>query len=60
MAEHLYILTRSEDALVQAILEKQPPQSSEPHIQVVDLTQPNPDYQSLLEAIFVVDSISVW
>ncbi len=29
-------------------------------IEVVDLTRPEPDYQDLLEKIFIADSVQVW
>jgi hypothetical protein len=55
----LHILTRPEDALARAVIGCQ---ASEPDlaVEVVDLTQPRPDYDALVEKIFAADSVGVW
>jgi hypothetical protein len=55
----LHILTRPEDALAQMIIQRQQ-KAGGTMVDVVDLTQPNPDYDALLEKIFVADSLEVW
>jgi hypothetical protein len=55
----LHILTQSQDALPQSFLAAQ--QASDlVRVEVVDLTQPDPDYDNLLERIFAADSVAVW
>jgi hypothetical protein len=54
----LHILTRPDDALAQDIIRLQ--QDAEQKIVVVDLTQPKPDYKSILLDIFAADSVQVW
>lgn len=54
----LHILTRPADELTRTIHEQQRslPETS---VEVVDLTAPAPDYESLVEKIFGADSVSV-
>jgi hypothetical protein len=61
MKQVLHILTRKEDDLARAILEKQRDMgSAEFVVETADLTVENPDYSELLEKIFKADSVSVW
>jgi hypothetical protein len=55
----LHILTKPGDTLAQEIISRQ---SGHPEtkIEVMDLTQPEPDYAALLEKIFAADSVTVW
>jgi hypothetical protein len=55
----LHIITRTEDVFAQDIIARQRlrPECS---VQVVDLSQGEPDYDQLLDAIFAADSIQVW
>ncbi len=55
----LHILTQAEDALARELIEKQK-EKSENQIEIVDLSDPNPDYKKLLEKIFTADSVQVW
>ena len=55
----LHILTKPEDSLARNIISIQR-QSPQTKIEVVDLTEPDPDYRSLLEKIFAADSVEVW
>lgn len=59
MAAILHILTRPEDALAQEIISRQA-QEPDTRVEVMDLTQPEPDYANLLEKIFAADSLTVW
>lgn len=55
----LHILTHPADPLTEQIIAAQ---QAEPdaRIEVVDLRQPAPDYQQLLERIFAADAVQVW
>jgi hypothetical protein len=55
----LHILTRKEDSLAQTLIEEQQQQSGVT-VRTFDLTQPQPDYERLLEEIFQADSVQVW
>ncbi len=55
----LHILTKSDDSVAQAVIAVQS-QSVENQIEVVDLTQAEPDYEALVERIFRADSVEVW
>ena len=55
----LHILIQPEDPLVQRIISYQQ-QQPETKVEVVDLTQPGPDYIALLQKIFAADSVAVW
>ena len=59
MAKILHLLTRPDDALPQAIIRSQ--QNAPDHeVEVVDLSQAEPDYPRLIEQIFAADSIATW
>ena len=55
----LHILTRPEDSLAQTLIARQ---QQQPDLQalIVDLTQPEPDYEDLLQKIFAADSVQAW
>ncbi len=55
----LHILTKSDDPLAVELISRQKMQAVG-NVQVIDLTQPEPNYEVLLEAIFEADSIQVW
>ncbi len=55
----LHILTRPDDPLAAQIIASHKTKA-ENKVEVVDLTQPQPDYKTLLEKIFTSDSIQVW
>ena len=55
----LHILTRPNDPLAEAVVCEQRAQPGQ-EVRVADLTQPEPDYERLLEQIFEADSIAVW
>jgi hypothetical protein len=59
MPRVLHVLTRPDDALARDIiaLQRNNPANK---IEVVDLTQPAPDYKDLLEKIFAADSVETW
>lgn len=59
MPKLLHILTEPNDALAEKIIATQRA-NSENEIEVVDLTEAEPDYKKLLEKIFAVDSVQVW
>ena len=54
----LHILTRTDDSLSRGLIEQQK-MSADVNIEVVDLTNPEPDYDHLVEKIFAADSIEV-
>jgi hypothetical protein len=59
MAQILHILTRPNDSLAAEVIARQ--KASQPDsVQVMDLTKPDPDYERLLELIFVADSVETW
>ena len=55
----LHILTRKDDPLAQTLIKEQQ-QQSDVTIRTFDLTQPQPDYEHLLQEIFAADSVQVW
>lgn len=55
----LHILTKPDDALAADVVARQRTRETF-CIRVVDLTQAEPDYAALLEAVFDADSIQVW
>ena len=59
MAAILHILTIPADSVTQEIISRQS-QNPEAKVEVVDLTQPQPDYTALLAKIFDADSVAVW
>ena len=59
MRQLLHIVTKPNDNLARKMLENE--QSlPDTKVDVVDLTQRNPDYNQLVEKIFSADSIHVW
>lgn len=58
MPATLHILTRR-DAFADGVIALQM-QSHPDSIRVIDLDQPEPDYDQLLDAVFEADHISVW
>jgi hypothetical protein len=59
MATVLHLLTRPADDLVTAVLAAQR-QRPELAVEVVDLTQPEPDYAALVARVFAADSVATW
>ncbi len=59
MRSVLHILTRPNDALARELIARQK-NIAENKVEVVDLTQPEPDYKALLEKIFAADSVESW
>jgi hypothetical protein len=59
MAILLHILTKPDDTLARELVSAQSAQP-ENRVEVVDLTQPQPDYTVLVEKIFAADSVAVW
>lgn len=59
MRHLLHVLTRESEPFIAEMISRQ---QEEPdcEVAVVDLTQPEPDYQALLGKIFEADSIQVW
>lgn len=55
----LHILTNESETLAREIISHQR-ELTDCRVEVVDLTQPEPDYEALLEKIFAADSIQVW
>ncbi len=55
----LHILTKPAETLAGEIISRQSSQA-DVKVEVVDLTQPEPDYAALLEKIFAADSVAVW
>lgn len=55
----LHILTEPGDTLAEDVIARQKA-DPENQIDVVDLTQTEPDYKKLLEKIFAADSVQVW
>ena len=54
----LHILTRPADELTRELIAKQR-ELPETKVEVVELTQANPDYDALVQKIFSADSIEV-
>ncbi len=59
MPTQLHILTRPADELVTTLLELERA-AGQTQIEVVDLTQPAPDYGALVEKVFAADSVVTW
>lgn len=59
MPTQLHILTRPADELVTTLLERER-SAGQAKIEVVDLTQPNPDYGALVDRVFAADSVVTW
>ena len=59
MTTVLHILTRPSEDWVQTLIESQK-SLPEHQVEVVDLTQPNPDYPALVGLVFAADSIATW
>lgn len=59
MRRLLHVLTQPDDSLADEIITAQQMQS-DLEVTVVDLSEREPDYPALLEAIFAADSITVW
>lgn len=59
MAHQLHILTRPADELVASLLAAPRPHAGDTS-EVVDLTQPEPDYAALVEKVFAADSVATW
>lgn len=59
MPTQLHILTRPADDLVNTVLttERERAMLS---VEVVDLTQPEPDYAGLVDKVFAADSVVTW
>ncbi len=55
----LHVLTRADAELAQKMIAAQK-LKIENQVEVVDLTQAEPDYRELLEKIFKADSVQVW
>ena len=55
----LHIISRQEETFARQLIARQKEQH-ELKVEVVDLTQPEPDYTAVLEKIFAADSIAVW
>ncbi len=55
----LNLLTRPTDSLAQEIIAEQRLLGTH-EIECVDLSQPDPDYRSLVKRIFAADSVQVW
>lgn len=58
MREVLVILTKN-DPLVSELAEMQR-EMPEQHVEIVDFTRAEPDYDAALEKIFRADSVQVW
>lgn len=59
MTTQLHILTRPADELVTALLDRERA-AGQTQIEVVDLTQPEPDYGALVDRVFAADSVVTW
>lgn len=59
MRQVLHILTRESEPLIREMISQQR-KEPEYHVEVTDLTRPEPDYEMLLGKIFEADSIQVW
>lgn len=59
MRKILHVITRSNDPLAGEVIALQQ-KAKERTVKVIDLTEPNPDYERLLREIFKADSIEVW
>ena len=59
MRRVLHIFTATEKTFAEEIAARQRRQP-DLHVEVIDLTAPEPDYQALLNKIFENDSVQVW
>lgn len=59
MPTQLHILSRPADELVTTLLERERA-AGQTQVEVVDLTQPNPDYGALVDRVFAADSVVTW
>ena len=59
MPRLLHLLTKENDGLATEVISAHRA-LPECHIEIVDLTQGEPDYRALLERIFEADSVQVW
>jgi|APGre2960657468_1045069.scaffolds.fasta_scaffold09786_7 hypothetical protein len=59
MRSVLFILTRHADPLAHDLAERQR-RAPDATVEIFDLTQPEPDYQALLDKVFAADSVQVW
>jgi hypothetical protein len=59
MPQQLHILVAPPDAFTETLLaaERQQPGVT---LEIVDLTQPEPDYAALVEKVFAADSVATW
>ena len=55
----LHILARPEDDLTRDLIAQQQ-RLPETAVKILDLTNPAPDYNAAVEAIFTADSVEVW
>jgi hypothetical protein len=55
----LHLLTRPEDSLAREVISRQK-QTADFQVEVVDLTQPEQDYEALVDRIFAADSVQAW
>jgi len=59
MPRILHILTQPPDELVTRLVRDQQLEAAN-QVEVVDLTQPSPDYTALVEKVFAADSVASW
>lgn len=59
MPTQLHILTRPADDLVNTVLATERERATV-SVEVVDLTQPDPDYADLVDKVFAADSVATW
>ena len=59
MPTQLHILTRPADELVTTLLERERA-AGQTQVEVVDLSQPSPDYGALVDRVFAADSVVTW
>ena len=55
----LHLITQPEDVLARETSARQQ-LLPDTRVDVVDLTQPNPDYDALVDKIFTANSVQVW
>lgn len=55
----LHITTRPDEPLLKTLAAQQS-QWPDTTVTVVDLSQPAPDYDALVEQVFAADSVAVW
>ena len=59
MRRILHILTRQDATLAHELIQHQRA-LTDCTVDVVELSQPEPDYEALVEKIFAADSVEVW